>query len=312
MGYLDRENCNCNNGKKPLYINPERVAEQQRKAQNKELGTYLGISLFSLTLGTAAELLKSDKIFSNNSADDSVSETRTVTEIKDDIEKILTDIGVNSVSEAETLLEHKKITLDSAKANENSLKQEAETRRANLNNAKTRNNIIPSELTELEKLKDIEEDRILKEGQYTSDILEEYERQIEELKAEQKRNKEVIAKENEVVALEEKYNEIKKIVDEYPNEIIKLETTVNNLHKLEKQLKKSKEEEAKTTLANYQHESSENITDILDKLKNAKNNEQKAKYETKLKEALQEYINSGYTTNNTLNNLANLYGIQKK
>ena len=66
-------------------------------------------------------------------------------------------------------------------------------------------------------------------------------------------------------------------------------------------------------MANYQHEDSENITDILGKLKRAKangNDKNIKKYEAELKKALEDYANGDSHTNTTLNNLAKVYGFE--
>lgn len=325
MGYLDRNNCSCNNGKKqPLYINPERVAEQVRKQERRAMtGAIATTSVFTL-LGLTAKVIDSGNFKLNSKADG--GEPRTVEEIKADIDKILGEIDVTTISEAETTLASRPQAEQAKKDLETAIETESRcSKKISSNNTIIAN--CEKQLPTYQKIVDTYPDQIkaleaeIVDSGNNNDKVQQLQNELEIARiivnALNKKKGEAEKENNELEKQKQNAIAIKNKSQEFVNQTAnidydKLETLVNNLHTLEKELKKAKDEEAKNSLASYQNENSENITDILDKLKNCRNDKQKDKYTQELKDALQNYVNSGKDTNPTLNNLAKLYGIEKK
>ena len=338
MAFLDGNSCShsCSDRiRKPAaYVDPKYLAEQQQKAAATEAWTGLGISLFLGLTGRVIQGVKSGEISFGSGAD---VEGLTEDEIKEQITKTLNEFKCGTISEAETLLASRG-KYEQAEAD----KSTAETYLLECNSKKIVNDkIISSSTKNIEqwsadkgviegKNKELVQELIL--ARQVLPIGNDENTRIAEIEAEIKRNTlEIDRLEKAIKAAEESKRkaeaENKLLEAKIPNteikikgldEIIaqgkdidfdKLETAVNNLHKYEKQLKKL---EADTTLANYQHEDSENITDILDKLKRAKangNDKNVKKYEEELKKALEDYAKGNSHTNATLNNLAKVYGV---
>lgn len=313
MAFLDGNSCSysCNSDKvkKHAYIDPKYLAAQQEKAAATEAWTGLGISLFLGLTGSVIQGIENGDFKSSSGVE---VEDRTVAEIEADIQKILDEVECTSISDVDIKRETYEYTLEDAKRNQPELDKTVKANTAALKYAKKRSGEIPNEIRKVKRVKELEEEALKNQGQYTSSELEDLNAQLSALEQEQLNNQAILDKEEDFNKQEKKLGELNKIIKDYPSEIKKLDKASENLKKLDKQLKKAEKEEAKDSLKNNLNDDTKQISDIIKKLNNANSNgwdKKTSKHYADAREAIVNYYqNHNKGDNTTIDRLAKTMG----
>lgn len=300
MGFLDGNGCSCSSDKKQqIWINPERVNDAYNERVKKaEKETIITTSLFAF-LGLTVNGINSGVInFDSNNF-----EPRTVEEIEADIDNILKEMECDSISNAELALEDKKIALNEATKNKTTYTNCINTCDMNISNLRSENDKLNAQISQLIQSSYIQQ---YKDAGYNQFEIDQQVIALENKIAENERKiKEFEENKKEYKAL---LDEATKVTEEFPALIEQDENLIKNLHKLEKELEKSKEEVAKNSLDKQQNKDTENITEIIKKLRTAQKrglDNHSAKLDKEAEEAIIKYYqNHKVGDNKTIDNLA--------
>lgn len=329
-------NCNCNSSNRSPEVESlfqKRLQERQEQRVERENKQAFRNSLFLGLFAVGTELVASGKI---NFDIDLESNNRAPEDVKADIDKVLNSIESASISEAELkLAESQKQEVElkkSIKASEYKINI-YENQNNNLAQRNKElysiNNLLDTDIQNLRnQIEELNEERMVAPQMgpnndlfvfYTMQITT-LEKEIKEKEAQKEKNMQEIKGNSE--RIEENNSEIEKLglsitsaneqLDILSANINTYSEAVKNLHKLERQLKRAEKEEAEKSLANYQNEDVDNVTDIIKKIKNAKTLGL-SKNSDKLKQEAIDAIYNYYKTHNvgdnkTIDNLAKSFG----
>lgn len=231
---------------------------------------------------------------------------RAPEDIQDDIIKILNSFGAegcSSISEAETYYETQQAEAQKLAANLKTLETDKKSLDCTLSETNNQIKSLQTSIGADEALLSQIEDKSSDVYNTVQQRINDNKKKLEEL------NKKATDTTNLIKKFDEHIIDTKNAIKNSEDNLNDMKVKLDNLHKLEAQLKKA---EAETTLAKYQQQDCEDVTLILQKLNNAKakgKTDDVQKYEKELKTMLGKLNDNGKLTNGTLKNLAKFYGI---
>ena len=283
-----------------------RRVEQKKIEKIENASIFITAALGALTIG--AKILDSSGVSFKKPVDFENS-NRSAEEVEKDINTILTKQECSNISEVRAKLETSRYTLNDAQEKQPNLAKAVEANEAALKNARERNAAIPNEISVLQNRIQELQSSLQADGQYTSAELDELETQIKILEEEQRENQAIIEKEEDFKDQKVKLDEINKIIAKYPQQIKELEQDIENLERLEKELKHA---EGETTIKDLKNDETGDIAILLKKLNkaNTNGNDRKAvKSDENLQKSLEDYYKSHKVNDNkTIDNLAKAVG----